>query len=332
MRIPLVLSTLALLGVAFILFLYQYLFGAETTLLNVSYASMTKSRVHLLIEGERKWYALGDSKTIERPGFLLDYDLDSKALTLFELKPDDYFFDQAKIMADDMLVAHFKLTKVPHSPLYGACVFRTVQLDSATYTWSPKQRCKAQTGNTSATESENNGGGKTNEAPDMPLPSLLSNQKTDRISPSLFFKKPETAGDAYQILDANGQVIAERKSLSDEDKTQIMPVGKLFHFDPNEPLSQMPASFRSRGLGLLPSGEVLLAFEFNWAAENSIVLIAWGLQTNTTRLENRIFYESLFSPTQFEARQLDWWGQFKYFVSPERRPMVPLHAIPATTR
>ncbi|WLQ16616.1 hypothetical protein O5O45_11870 [Hahella aquimaris] len=301
-------------------------------MLNVSYASMTKSRVHMLIEGKRIWYAFGDSRTIERPAFLLDYDLDSKSLSLFELKPDDYFFDHAKIMDDYRLIAHFNLTKVPHSPLFGVCIFRTVQLDSASYTWSQQQRCKEQTEAASATDSDHSVEAKTDEAPDMPLPSLLSNTKTDRISPSLFFKKPETAGDAYQIIDANGQVIAERKSLSNEDKERIMPVGQVFNFDPSDPLSQMPVNYVSRALGLLPSGEALLAFEFTWAAESSIVLIAWDLQANTTRLEKRIYYKSLFSPSQFQARQLDWWSQVKYFVSPERRPIVPLIAIPTAKR
>ncbi|WP_431685714.1 hypothetical protein [Hahella sp. NBU794] len=299
-------------------------------MLNISYANMTNSRVHMLIEGKRIWYPFGDSRTIERPAFLLDYDLESKSLSLFELKPDDYFFDHAKIMDNGKLIAHFKLTRVPHSPLYGVCEFRTVQLNTSSYVWSQKQRCKEQTGNGSAADSGSNGEGKTDISPYMPLPSLLSNKKTDRVSPSLFFKKPETAGDAYQILDANGQVIAERKSLSDEDKERLMTVGQLFDFDPNDPLSQMPVNYSSRALGQLPNGEVLLAFEFTWAAEKSIVLIAWDLQTNRTRLENRIYYDSLFSPSQFQARQLGWWSQFKYFVSPERRPIIPLHAIPAT--
>ncbi|ABC29777.1 hypothetical protein HCH_03009 [Hahella chejuensis KCTC 2396] len=329
MKTNIILSTLAFLGVASILFILcflQYLFGSETTLLKISYADMTKSRVHMLIEGKRIWYILGDNRTIERPGFLLDYDLNSKALTLFGLEPDKLALDYANITSDHTLTAGYIMSRQAQDPDYLVCLSRTLQLEIEPYSWSTAQRCRR------GSSEQPDGVPDADSSVEPVSYNALDTRGIDRISPTLFFKKPKNDGDSYQIIDASGQIIAERKSPTEEDMKRIVSADPSFNFDPNAPLSQMPVHHESRALGLLPSGEVLLAFDSIWSAKKSVVLIAWDLQANTTRLEKHIFYESLFTPSRFEAFQMDWWSRLKYFVWPERRPIVPLHAIPATTR
>lgn len=334
MKPPLAVAALACLGAAFILCTYQYLFGAEITFLSVRQAGLSGPRVHMLIEGKRQWYAFGDSKTLERQGFLLDYDLRTEQLTLFELTPDASLFNHAFIMDNHQLLAHLDQGANPHNPSLAECWTRSLQLDAKAYSWSPAQRCQQPAWSASPPNSTLpiNGNTADNDktlALSPPSPSPLSRQPIDRITPSLFFIKPETAGAPYRIVDADERVLAEKNSPTDEATTQSMQIGLPFSFPANEPLLQMPANYPSRALGVLPTGEVLLAFEFVWAAERSIVLIAWDVQNNATRLAKRIYYESLFSPTQFQVRRLGWWAQLKYFVLPKRRPIVPVQSIPS---
>jgi len=122
-------------------------------------------------------------------------------------------------------------------------------------------------------------------------------------------------------------VIAEQKSPTEAETEQYLEVGVPFQFNRDAPLTQIHFSESSKALGILPNGDLLLAFDFTIAAKQSIVLLQWDLAENKSKILNRIYYTDLFSISNFDYGLLSWWERLKYFPLEGRHPIVKVQKI-----
>ncbi len=310
--------------------------SSEYTFLTASHVSMTgDDLVHLLIKRQRKKYVFGTTRTAERSHYLLDYSINTKAIKLYDVNVDSSE-SRAHLAIDNAhrLIKEVNSTNQETQVSQPECYYVTLVLSQAAYRWTDPTVCgerESRTGLNSLPYTDISGNMHRNRPPRMIQSSQgkKENEKIvfNRFNKQLQLQKPSTDGGYYKVYDENAELLAEQKILTRRELENIILLGLPFSYAKKNTLPQMAFDKKSKLLGSLPNGDLLLAFDISWAAISSIVLISWNLSENTTQLEGRIFYEDLFSASRFTLRHMELWDKLKAFPFPKRHPLVEVHQI-----
>jgi len=298
---------------------------SEMTSLSATHVDMTGGIVHILVKGEVKKFGYGKHWIEYRENYLLGYSAASGEMSLSGPLSDPKMYQDLTINNDhQLLLGHDKKNSEAD------CYFRTMDLAQSNYQWSSKQNCsenKTATGLESMTPLKLSGNLHRVDAKWIKSGSYGETLTYETISEELTFQRPSVDGGYYRVIDNNGHVIAEQKSPTEAETEQYLQVGVPFEFNKDAPLRQIHFSELSKALGLLPEGDLLLAFDFTWAAKQSIVLVQWDLARNKSKILSRIYYTDLFSISHFDYNLLNWWEKLKYFPLERRHPIVKVQKI-----
>jgi hypothetical protein len=147
------------------------------------------------------------------------------------------------------------------------------------------------------------------------------------INQDLGFLRPAAGGEFYRVLDSNGALVAEVKSVTDEEHERIYAESTTIGLYDDAPLSHLPFTTNNKVLGFLPTGELLMAFDIIWKSKRYVFLVTWNLQDNTSRVLEKISYEDLFSINRFDYRNLTWWEKLKHFPFKRTRPLETVSPV-----
>ena len=298
---------------------------SEATLLSATHVDMTGDFVHILVKGEVNKFGYGKQWVEDRENYLLDFSVTSGEMHLYGPLSDPKVYHDLAINIDHQLVMgpDKKNNEIN-------CYFRIMDFAENNYQWSSKQECledKTATGLGSMTPLEISGNLHRVDIRSIKPGSYGETLIYETISEELKFQRPSVDGGYYRVIDNNGHVIAEQKSPTEAETEQYLQVGVPFEFNKDAPLRQIHFSELSKALGLLPEGDLLLAFDFTWAAKQSIVLVQWDLARNKSKILSRIYYTDLFSISHFDYNLLNWWEKLKYFPLERRHPIVKVQKI-----
>ena len=303
---------------------------AENTSINATHVDITNGVLHILIKGERTKYTFGTEKVVERPHYLLNYTLSSKKMKLYGPLSDINRYTYIAINNQHKLLREYTEFNRNDKTKKSTCLYMSLDLSLEKYQWIEQPACSDKDSKTAFEIlpyiSRNNNMEHLSIFPTIPgtYGAQIENEK---INDTLNYKRPGIDGGFYQIIDQNNNIVAEQKSLSKSEQAKIMPEGIPFKFSENNPLNQLDYRRGNKILGFLPNGEMLMVFDFVWAAKSSLVIISWDLTNNKTRLVDRINYPDLFSPSTFTLRHLSWWNKIKAFPHRKRHPIIKLHSV-----
>lgn len=304
---------------------------SERTFIDVTHVSMTNGTVHLLMKSKRVDYFWGTGRTVEHRGFLLDYSPLTKNKKLYEITNSDVSNRTRYAITDKNII--FNETNWIDSSTESRqflCKFNSIDLYQLPYKKSRQSSCydsnqKNKIDSLSYDVKDTNLRRWNSE--DLNKKWLADLLLYNRIDESLRFKRPGFYGDYFQIIDNGDAVIVEQQSITSLKHDEVIQVGIPFEFGRSNTLNEMSFERESRVLGFLENGQLLIAFDFTWAAKKSIVLVKWDLNSNTTQLIDRIYYTDLFSPSTFTLVHSPWWKKIQGFPFKKRHPIVEVFPI-----
>ena len=312
---------------------------SERTFIDATHVSMTNETVHILLKSRRTSYEWGTSRTIEYRGYLLDYSPLTKHKKLYEIRNDDtsnrtrYAITDSNIILNETNKTVYDKkqrvgTSIGKRQFY--CELDYIDLSLLPYKKSNQSSCDNSNQkniiNSLSYEVRDTNLWRWNSE-DLHNQWLKDSLLYGRINNNLRFKRPGSYGDYFRVVDNDGNVIAEKPSITSSRRDKVLQVGVPFEFSKNEILSELSFERESRVLGLLDSGQLLIAFDFTWAAKESILLVKWDLNLNTTQLLDRIYYTDLFSPSTFTLAHSSWWKKMQGFPYTKRHPIVEVISI-----
>ena len=298
------------------------------TFISATSVDRTGDTIHVIIGTRYSTYYFGEESIQERTSYLLDYSLKTGQLSLYgPLGELDKYYKFA-ITPEHVVVRERNYYNDAIDK--NACTYSTLALAHKPYRWLPEKACSEgdETFGMSAVPSRDRSGNfhhahrawhwNDDEIWEQPLV---------EINEDLGFLRPAAGGEFYRVLNANGALVAEVKSVTDEEHKRIYAMSTTNGLYDDAPLNHLSFTTDNKVLGFLPTGELLMAFDVVWKSNGYVFLVTWNLQDNTSQVLEKIAYEDLFSIMIFDYRKLPWWKKLKHFPFKRTHTLGPVNPV-----